>query len=392
MDISSMNIEELETRLSAIKTELDGECDIEALTEEVNQIEARKKEIADKAKEAEELRNAIANGEVDITDVKPVYKEERTMKDIMEVRKSAEYVDAFVNYIKTEKDEECRALLTENATNGTVPVPAIVEEIVTHAWETNEIMNLVKKTNLKGNVKGGFEISATDAVIHTEGAAAITPETLTLGIYNIEPQSLKKTIQISDEAYDLTGEAFLRYIYEELSYRIAKLASDTLIGEIAAADGTGTTSVPAQAVIAEAPSLTTVANAIANLSDEAVNPVIVMNKATYATFKGIQANANYAQDVFEGLPVYYSSALPAFSAADEEDVYMIVGDFGRGALANFPNGSEIKFKFDDTTYMRSDLVEILGRMFVGLGLVAPKCFVNIAVPEAEDAGNGGEDV
>lgn len=311
------------------------------------------------------------------------------MKDIMEVRKSAEYVNAFVNYIKSEKDEECRALLTENATNGTVPVPVIVEEIVTHAWETNEIMNLVKKTNLKGNVKGGFEISGSDAVIHTEGGDAITPETLTLGIYNIEPQSIKKTIQISDEAYDLSGEAFLRYIYEELAYRIAKLASDTLIGIVASADGTGTTSVPAQAVIAEEPSKTTVANAIANLSDEATNPVIIMNKATFATFKGIQASANYAQDIFEGLPVYFSSALPAFSAADEEDVYMIVGDFGRGALANFPNGSEIKFKFDETTYMRSDLVEVLGRMFVGLGIVAPKCFVNVAVPEAEDGGDGG---
>ena len=39
---------------------------------------------------------------------------------------------------------------------------------------------------------------------------------------NSTPVSIKKWISISDEVVDLRGEAFLRYIYDEITYRIAK--------------------------------------------------------------------------------------------------------------------------------------------------------------------------
>ena len=56
---------------------------------------------------------------------------------------------------------------------------------------------------------------------------------------------------------------------------------------------------------------------------------------------------------------------------------MIVGDLGQGALANFPNGDEIEFKFDDKTDMTKDLVRVLGREFIAIEPVAPNAFVKI---------------
>lgn len=116
---------------------------------------------------------------------------------------------------------------------------------------------------------------------------------------------------------------------------------------------------------------------MAKLSDEAANPVIIMNKQTWGTFKGLQANNKYAYDPFEGLPVVFNNTITAYSAATTGVTYAIVGDLDQGALANFPNGDDIDIKYDNVTLMTNDLVRVLGREFVGLGVVAPDAFVKI---------------
>ena len=299
-----------------------------------------------------------------------------------EVVKSVEYRDAFKQYILTGKDTECRALLTENVDGGLVPVPEMVYDIVKNAWEKEGIMSLVKKTYVKGNIKVGFEISADGAVVHTEGAAAPTEEKLVLGVVEIVPASIKKWISISDEVLDMDSGAFLRYVYDELTYQIAKKAADELLAKIEAC-GTVSTNTPSvnvavPVVEADSISLGLIASAIAQLSDQASNPVIVMNKATFAAFKAVQYAASVPVDPFEGLPVVFNSTITAFSAATTGVTYAIVGDFGEGALANFPNGEEIGIKYDDLSLAEKDLVKIVGREFVGLGVIGPKSFVKIA--------------
>ena len=294
----------------------------------------------------------------------------------MEVRNSKEYIDAYAEYIKSENDAECRALLTENV-SGTVPVPEFVYDIVKTAWEREGIMSRVRKSYLKGNLKVGFEISGEDAIIHTEGAAAISEENLVLGTVTMVPQSIKKVVQISDEVYDLRGESFLRYIYDELTYRIAKKAADTLVAQIMACGTVSTTTCPGVPKIASTATLGTVASAVAQLSDEAASPVIMMNKLTWGTFKGLQAAGNYGYDPFEGLPVVFNNTITAYDAATTGVAYMIVGDLDEGALANFPAGEGIDFKFDNMTLKKQDLIEVLGRQYVALGVVAPNAFVKV---------------
>ena len=102
-----------------------------------------------------------------------------------------------------------------------------------------------------------------------------------------------------------------------------------------------------------------------------------MNKQSYGAFKAVQYAASYPVDVFEGCPVLFNNSIDSFANATTGDTYAIVGDLGEGALANFPAGEEINIKFDDLSLAEKDLVKIVGRQYVGLGVVAPDAFVKI---------------
>lgn len=380
MEFKDMSIEELNERKAAIASEIDApEADLDALEGEARaikeELETRKAAEAKKA----EIRAKVAAGSVDTVLVKE-FKEDEVRKTMTnaEVRNSHEYNVAYANYIKTGNDAECRALLTENV-SGTVPVASYVEGRVRTAWERDGITSRVRKTFLRGNVKIGYEISATGAVVHTEAAnSAVTEEQLVLGIVSLVPQSIKKWISISDEVYDLAGEEFLDYIYDELTYRIAKKLADAIIADIEACGTASTGALPAVPKITSTTvTLGLVAQAMAELSDEAANPVVMMNKSTWGEFKAAQAKGNFAYDPFEGLPVVFNDTITAFNAATTGTTYAIVGDLGVGAQANFPNGQEIEIKFDDKTKMEYDLIRILGREYVGHAVVAPNAFVKI---------------
>lgn len=377
IELKTASAAELESRKAAIAQEVEAEdADLDALEAEIRSIneelETRKAEEAKKV----EIRKAVAEGEGKTIEKLPT--EERKEMTNEEIRNSKQYIDAYAEYVKNGDDKEVRALLTENVANGTVPVPEFVYEIVKNAWEKEGIMSRVRKSYLKGNLKVGFEISADGAYVHTEGAA-VTEEALVLGVVELIPATIKKWISVSDEVMDLRGEAFLRYIYEELTYRIAKKAADELVAKIVAAGTASTaTAVGLPKITQTTIAVGNIAAALGNLSDQAADPVIIMNKLTWSAFKAAQYAASVPVDPFEGLPVLFNDSLPAFSAATTGVVYAIVGDLGEGALANFPNGEAIQMKYDDMTLATSDLVRMIGRMPVALGVVGPNAFVRIA--------------
>ena len=372
-------LQEIATRKAELKALLESEekQDLEAIEKELNDLEMEEKSINEKVEaeqkkineEIEERKadaEAINEGEVSPVEIKELKKEENKM----EIRNTQEYIDAFARYIKSNDSTEVRTLLSENG-NGTVATPDFVYDIVKTAWEKENLMALVNKVELKGNLKVNFEISGDGAIVHKEGGEAVTEEALSLGIATLTPVSIKKWIGISDEVMDLRGEAFLRYIYNELAYQIAKKCADELVKIIVALPETATATTPSAKAIEQNPAVGTIATAIANLSDEATEPVVIMNKATYAKFKEVQYGAGYSVDVFEGLNVVFNNSLPTFENASAGDVYAIVGDLRNGAIANFPNGANnIEFKFDDKTLMTQDIIRIMGREYVGLNVVA----------------------
>ena len=377
MDIKEMTVEELMERRAAIGTEIDApEADLDALEAEARSINEEIESRKAAEEKRNEIRNAVAQGDGEIKETFEI--EERKEMTLEEIRSSKEYENAFANYIKTGKDDECRAALLTANVSGNVPVPVMVEERIRTAWSRLGIMDLVRKTYIKGNLKVGFEKSATGAVVHTEGSSAPDDETLTFGVVSLTPASIKKWIKISDEAMDLTGAEFLNYIYDELTYQIAKKAQEELIAKITACTASATASTAGVGVVAGTPSVGLVAQAIGQLSDEASNPVVVMNKGSWSQFKVAQYAAQYPIDPFEGLPVFFDNSLPAYTASGTTgSTWLIVGDFGQGAQANFPNGDEITIKFDDLSLAESDLVKIVGREYVGLGVVADKAFCKV---------------
>ena len=380
--MSDKTIDELMERREAIKAEIAApeaheleEEKLSALEEEVRAIneELEKRKAAEK--ERRETREAVARGEG--KKIEKIESEDNKMT-LEEIRSSKEYINAYANYIKTGEDKECRALLTELAAGGYVPVPTIVEGRIRTAWSRLGLMDLVRKTYIKGVLKVGFELSATAATVHTESTSAVTEETLTLGIVTMTPKSIKKWISISDEALDLGGEEFLFYVYDELTYQIAKKAQSELIADITALTASATSTAVGVGVVAGTPSVGVVASAIGTLSDEAANPVVVMNKATWAQFKVAQYANGYAVDPFEGLPVHFDNTLPVYATTGTAGTaWMIVGDFGQGAQANFPNGDEIGIKYDDLSLAEKDLVKLVGREYIAVGVVADHAFCKV---------------
>ena len=381
--------EEIEVRKAEIREEIpeaseekieELEQEVEALNEEEAQIEEQE-EIKEDAIELEEKKSIV----------KEVVKEERKMENNTEFRNSKEYINAYAEYIKTNDDKELRALITTGGyatgNSATVEVPDMVYDIVKTAWEREDLMARVRTLSVKGNLKVQFEVSGGAAVIHQEGNSAVSEESLVLGVVTLTPVSIKKWISLSDEVLDMRGEAFLNYIYDEITYRIAKKCADELVDKISklpqslSANGeTGVYDKVSANKITKAPGIGVIAEAIANLSDETRDITVVMNKLTYAAFKEAQYSANYPADIFEGATVVFNNTLPAYSAANANAVYAIVGDFNHGALANYPDGEGISIKYDDTTLMTQDLVRILGRRYVGIDAVADKAFCLIGKP------------
>ncbi len=377
-DIKEMTAEELIERRDAIGKEIDApEADLDALENEARSInaelEARKAEAARKA----EIREAVAAGAGET--IKPMIVEERKTMTELEIRSSKEYLDAYVEYLKTGKEDEVRAILTDNvAGTGNIPVPKYIEDRIRTAWDRVELMGLVRKTYIRGNLNVGFELSADPAYDHTEGSTANTEEALTFGLVDLTARSIKKWLKVSDEAVDLKGEAFVDYLYDELAYQIAKKAQANLIAKITACTASATTQAVSVGIVQGTPTVGVIAEAMGKLSDEAANPVIVMNKGSWAQFKAAAYSASYAVDPFEGLKVYFDNSLPTYTTTGTANAtWAIVGDFGRGAQANFPNGAEITIKYDDKSLAESDLVKIVGRQYIGLGAVSDKAFTKI---------------
>ena len=372
MDFKTMTTEELMERRAAIATEIDApEADLDALEAEARGINEELESRKAAENKRVEIRAAVAAGSGSVTEKFEKMEEKKTMT-MKELRESRDYINAYANYVKTGDDTECRALLTENVQSplvGSVPVPVMVEGIVAEALRESRIMSRVRKTYAKGNVKVGFELNAPIATVHAEGGDPQTEENLQLGIVTLAPETLKKWVSISDEALDtMSGEALLNYVYSEIARKIIKAEEKKVVDAILAAPQTATATAPAVAKLTiTAKGVADFINARALLTSDAENLVIIATPADYAAYKALSIAAGFAFDPFEGIEVLFSDYATA----------PIIGDLS-GVMANYPNGDEVQFKFDDRTLMTSDLVRVLGRKPVAIEVVGNLYFAKIS--------------
>ena len=370
-------MKEIEERKAQILKEMEQEgADLDALKKEMDELRENAQQIREAAAKAEETRKAIASGAAGIT-VGETRNAEKAAKTVDEIRGSNEYVEAFARYLMSEDDRECRALLSENApANGQVPVPTLVDPIIKTAWEKSEILSRVNKTGFKGNLKSAFERAADPAYEHTEGTTAITEEDLTLGIVELKPKNVKKFVRVSDEVIATGGEALVSYVYKELAHQIILKLTALAVADIAGASTSHSGSAVGIPKIAGAPDLSIVVEAEAELSDEAEDVVILINRKSSAAFHQAKVAGNFAVDPYDGLTVLYTSALPAYSTASDNAVWMIVGDLN-GEHVNYPEGEGIITKWDDLSEAEADMVKVHGRQFAAHGVDKPGMFCNV---------------
>lgn len=354
MEIKDMTIADVETRLAQIETELSSEtADVEALSAEVDSLQERRAAIKAEAAEKRDLMDKVADMKAPVIDaVEPEEREDKTMTK----EERAALCDALAETIKGRATEEQRALLTTNATDGTVAISDIVDSYVWTDWDKSPILSRVRKVYVRGNYAVNYEASATGAVRHTEGGDPITEEVLTLGTVNFVAQYWKKYIRVSDSVLALRGEAFLDYLRDEFGHQLAMAIENYIVAEIAAST--------LSAKVTHAIDGDAVLMGLAALSDEAQNPVVIMSKTTYAAIKSIRTTAGARlEDPFEGLEVLFNNTVQG----------VLVGDLD-GVVANFPEGEDFKYIIDEATYAEADLIKIVGKVLGDAHLVRPNGF------------------
>lgn len=353
MEIKDMTIEQLEERKDAIVAELDApEADLDALENEMRSIntelETRKAAEAKKA----EIRANVANGKGNVVDT--FVEEKNEMNN--ETRKT-EMIDALAEYIKGRATSEQRAmLLTTGVSGGTVKVSDIVDDYIWTDWDRSPILSRVRKVYVRGNYSVGYEVSATGAVKHTEGAAAPAEETLTLAYVQFIAQYFKKWIRVSDTVLALKGQAFMDYLMDEFGHQLAIALENAVVAEIAASTLSAKVTNPIDNTAAMA--------GFAKLSDEATNPVVIISKANYAAIMNERTTAGAKiVDPFNGFEVLFNNTVTG----------MLVGDLD-GVVANFPEGEDFKFIVDEQSLAEQDLVKIVGKVLADIHLVRPNGF------------------
>lgn len=351
MEIKEMQMSDIEKRSAEIEELLKSEdADIDSLTKEVEEMEARKAQIlAEVEQRKQEMADALKNAK----EVEEIPQERTNKMDIKEFRNSPEYIDAFAEYIKGN-DKEMRTLLLSENVEGTVAIPSIVEDRIWTDWDKSPILSRVRKVFVKGNYRVGYEASATGAVIHTEGTNAPQDETLTLAYIDFVAKYVKKWIKVSDTVLALRGEAFLNYLYDEFGHQIALAIENAIVAELIASSLT--------AKVTNALDSTAVMAAFARLSDEATNPVAIMSKARYAAILNERTTAGAKiDDPFNGMEVLFNNTLTNGILVVDLD----------GVVANFPEGLDFKFIFDEKSLAEADLIKIVGKVMMDAHLVRP---------------------
>ena len=304
------------------------------------------------------------------------------MKTLEEVRSSAEYMEAFADYMRTGSDKECRALLTELVQGGSVPVPTETANQIATNWTKLGIASRCSILNVPGIVKIPVEASAEDALIHEEGAAAGKEEALVLSSITLVPQTIKKWITISDEALAMSAADLMKYIVDEITYRVLLYLDNKVVTTIKGEAG------GLVADVKKSLGWDSIFAALAALGDDVVNPVAIMKRETF--FNGFLSLADeQSRPIYDvvttngepkyfinGVEVIFSSALDDASTAD--NVYAIVGDLS-GFTINYVDGQNVKFITDPYSLAEKDLVKVVGSIKAGLGVSKAGAFARLVV-------------
>lgn len=390
--------EEFENSDTDKREELLGE--VEELTKEADQIDEEIKDLEEQRstfKAQEERMSLSAN----LTKAK--IEERKNQMEINDVLNSKEYEQLYADMIRGKVDEkEVRSFLKRtdpdpglSTATTNIPIPVIMQGFVETAWyQYGKFSRLVSESFEPAIIKIPVEAEASGASWHTESGDAPSEEYITLSQILLQPKTLKKWISLTTELMAMASADFLRYVADELVYRVV-LALDEAIINRTDLNGEGVIGI-----VGNANTETLSAALDFNVINEAVSElvtfedlVIAMNPKTFfknfmgltdqvgnPIFRVVHDNENRAQYYLSGYRVEFTQALPAYEDADPGDSYAVIGNFRRGYRLNYPEGRNVITLVDPYTKAPEDLVRMIGRLYVAGNVVKPKHFVELKVP------------
>ena len=371
--------------------------DVEELEKEATQIDSDVEELRNikaKFEEQESRMDLIKNVTAEVVEA----RNEATKKNILD---TPEYRQAYVDMIRKNDMSGVEKILRDDpvyglaTTNDNVPVPTIWQSYVETAWYNyGKFSRLVSKSYVQGYLSIPLEASATGAVVHTEGADAPTEEEIVLGLIEIKPAMLKKWISLTDEIMAMTADEFLRYVADELVYRVVLKLDEGIINGALDTNGKGIVGIVGNTntlTATKAIGFNTINEAIADLVTFDNLTVAINPKTFFGNFMGLtdlqgrpiynvaHDNTGKPQYFINGLRVEFTQALPAYDEASANAVWAVVGDF-RGYRLNLPEGDMVRTLVDPYTLATNDKVRMIGRLYAGGNVAKLKHFVQIKMP------------
>ena len=228
-----MRITEIESRLTAIKKEIEERGDT-MTTEEIDKLEKETKELTeeragliDAAEKRSGILNHIAKG---AGIVSRSFKQNGDAADPDDPFDAPEYRSAWLKTLRRLPltDAEKRAYANAGSTGAAVIPTQTANEIISRVKKLAPMLNEVTLLHVKGAVKFAVEGTNNDAAIHTENAA-ISPAADTLTTVTLAGYEIIKLVQISDTVMTMSIAAFESWIVNMLAEAIARKVEDFFI-------------------------------------------------------------------------------------------------------------------------------------------------------------------
>lgn len=233
MEIKEMTMEDVQNRMSEINQELNGECDIDALTAEFNALEERANAIKVEAEKRSALIQRIAKGEEGSV-VESHEEGEKAMEERTFAPNTVEYRDAYMKQLmgKATTVEE-RAALTDAAD----VIPTETLNKIYGLLEQNPLIGELDALRIPGYVQVPYAKTVNDAN-WLAIASASTDSADVVDSVSLTAKKLIKTVEITADIQAMAIPAFENWL-------VAKLAQKMEAAICAAVmNGAGSSTVP----------------------------------------------------------------------------------------------------------------------------------------------------
>ena len=229
-----MRIDEIESRKAEIRGILDSEqeFDIDALTEEVRQLDAEKAEIEERAAKEAELRKAVEPSV--IKEIKNQMKEERKMEEKVFTPESVEYRDAYMKNLqgKPMSIEERAAL-----SGASYVIPTETLNKIYGKLEENQLIKEIDALYVPGYVSVPTASTVNDAN-WIAMASASTDSSDAMGTVSLTAKKLIKTIEITADIQAMSIPAFQGWLVNKLAQKMEAAICAAIV------NGAGSSTVP----------------------------------------------------------------------------------------------------------------------------------------------------